>query len=493
MLNLERTLGVSSLCCGVILLSILASCTPRILSEAPNGEGGGGAGSSASSPVTSGSASNMSTGSTVDPVIPTSPWTFRFGDVEGQWGGGIATDLAGNVFVTGGFSGKLDLEGTVLQVGVDSTRMFLGKFDPMGKLIWAKSFPAGGFSGGHHLGADADGNVVLLGGFSGWIDLGDGPIPAPESRGALLAKFDSSGNPLWSRVFSNVSSEDGSGLINGLAVAPTGEFAVTGTFRSAVDFGAGTLYPMGHGDVHVTLFEATGVARWSKRFASPKRDDDAVVALTPAGDVVFAATFHGPVDLGGGIQQPGDDWDITVAGLRGTDGGYLWSRKIESTMVPRVAVDPSNNVLLYGTIRGFTLDLGGGPLEGDAFVAKFDPWGNHVWSRANSSPYCYYDGRVAADPQGNTIVAAQCDGPSQFGPGTPAALASGVVAKFDPLGEPVWVHGVSIDDTPSGIVVDAASNVLLTGGVHGKLNFGQGTLEGEPYANWDIFLAKLGP
>src|ERR1019366_5496493 len=118
-----------------------------------------------------------------------------------------------------------------------------------------------------------------------------------------------------------------------------------------------------------------------------------------------------------------------------------------------------------------------------------------------------YAAGVATDPQGNIYVAGLTYSPDF--PVTPGALQTTIgsvgasdafVAKFAPDGTLLWstfLGGIG-DDWATGVAVDAAGNVLVTGWTRSAnfpvLHAFQGTLNnGASPARYDAFVAKLDP
>jgi len=118
-----------------------------------------------------------------------------------------------------------------------------------------------------------------------------------------------------------------------------------------------------------------------------------------------------------------------------------------------------------------------------------------------------YAAAVATDPQGNVYVAGLTYSPDF--PVTPGALQTKIgtvgtsdafVAKFAPDGALLWSTylGGCCDDWATGVAVDSAGNVLVTGWTR-SANFPllhpfQGTLNnGASAARFDAFVAKLDP
>ena len=85
-----------------------------------------------------------------------------------------------------------------------------------------------------------------------------------------------------------------------------------------------------------------------------------------------------------------------------------------------LAVDASDYIVLTGSFEG-VLDCGGGALTSaggkDAFVAKLDPLGNHVWSARFGDADDQEGKGVAVDASGSLFVTGEFSGAIDFGTG----------------------------------------------------------------------------
>ena len=125
-------------------------------------------------------------------------------------------------------------------------------------------------------------------------------------------------------------------------------------------------------------------------------------------------------------------------------GNPLWSNRFGDSSsyleAVWVTVDPANNpVLLAGGLKG-PFDFGGGVLEDEDVVAKYDSEGNHLFSKAfgGYGPVGYQaSSPVQADADGNIFVKTESVGDIDIGLGT-FFCGRQYVIKLDPTGEPLW-------------------------------------------------------
>jgi hypothetical protein len=101
----------------------------------------------------------------------------------------VASDLTGNVLVTGYFQGQLDFGNGPL-VSEGGKDIFIAKLSPSGEALWSQS--GGDFTleqTGSSIATDEAGNVVAAGRFEGTIDLGGGPLVCQGTSNAFAVKL----------------------------------------------------------------------------------------------------------------------------------------------------------------------------------------------------------------------------------------------------------------------------------------------------------------
>jgi hypothetical protein len=176
-----------------------------------------------------------------------------------------------------------------------------------------------------------------------------------------------------------------------------------------------------------------------------------------------------------------------------------WSKAVGSTGDDRVlamAVDNSANIITTGYYTG-TVDFAGysgnsssihtsTPYNGvyyqDIFLAKYDSAGNHLWSKSFGNDGKSEVGQaLAVDASGNIYLAGKtatgntlryidfgCTNNDFQGAGPNA-----FVVKLNGQGQCQWVRYVSDNyaDVGTGVTVDAAGSVYMTGSFEGPANF----------------------
>jgi hypothetical protein len=424
-------------------------------------------------------------------------WSKRFGDAGFQEVAfnGMAP-RGGGVVLCGSFDPTVDFGGAPL-VTTGSSEIFVAALDARGGHLWSKAFGGKQADRARACAADAQGNVVVTGFIGGTADFGGGPIVSAGGFDVFAVKLAQDGKHLWSKRFGDASEQGGWDV----AVDEAGNVVVVGYFAGTIDFGGTPLTSAGDSDAFVAKLDPAGTHVWSKRFGDASGQQADSVAVDAGGNVVVSGLFHGTVDFGGTPLTSAGGGDVFAVKLAAADGAHLWSKRFGDAAPQyrsRVAVDAGGNVLVAGELAG-TIDFGGTPLVSaggsDAFLAKLDPAGSHLWSKrfGDGADGQWLD-TVAADALGNVVVGGSCVGSVDFGGGPLVAEGSfdAVVGKLAPDGAHLWSKRFGgPEDAYGHAAVDALGGVWLAGTFAGAIDLGKGSLASA--GGYDIFLAKLAP
>ena len=318
-------------------------------------------------------------------------WSARFGGAQNEVPKGIAIDSADNVVITGFFAGTVDFGGG--PITGSSASGFVAKYSPAGAHLWSRRLSTGSvLDEGTAIGVDGPGNVIVAGGFYGTVNFGGGSLTSAGSEDIVLLKYNSAGAFLWSKPVGGASDElvmslavDSTtgefvtaGYFSGTVDFGGGRFTSLGStdaFVARYDSSGGPVWSKQWG----SSFEdkAYGVAL--------DRFGDVAVTGMFTDNVDFGG---GPITNVGGSGS-GDIFLVKLS----AGGVHTWSRGFGSSLAANqfgygVAFDGAGDVLLTGLIVAltspYTIDLGGGPITGDgysnAFIAKYRPDGSHAWS-----------------------------------------------------------------------------------------------------------------
>ena len=178
----------------------------------------------------------------------------------------------------------------------------------------------------------------------------------------MLAAFDGSGAPRWSKKFGGQFNE----AVGGVAVDGAGNVAISGGFTFAADFGSGERRAAGDADAFVASFATDGTPRWDRTWGSDREDLAFGLAADHAGNLAVTGRFFGTIDFGAGGPRtaPGGNKDVFVVRLA-ADGATQWSRSFgdrDHDEGRAIAIGADGTMVVAGVFR-FALDLTGTPLQ----------------------------------------------------------------------------------------------------------------------------------
>ena len=295
------------------------------------------------------------------------------GDDEGQ---SIALDGAGNVLVTGYFSGTAVFGSTHL-VSRGSRDIFLACYDSAGALLWAGS--AGGSNADEGLGvaADASGNSYLTGYFSTPASFGTNRVTGSGPQDIFVAKYDDAGNLLWIKPAGGAIGDVG----HSVAVDSASSVCVTGSFNGMARFEDVTLQSNGSAaDIFVAKYDPTGHLLWVRREGGDGPDNGNGVGVDANDSIYVAGQFLGTIVLGTNVFNSPSHADVFVANYDPA-GTLRWAVRAGGTAYKAayaIAVDPQGPAFIAGFFRGATtfgdFNLLGHPQSSnrDVFVSRVD-------------------------------------------------------------------------------------------------------------------------
>ncbi|WP_201293646.1 NHL repeat-containing protein, partial [Tenacibaculum maritimum] len=370
----------------------------------------------------------------------------------------MANDQENNLYIAGGFSGKVDMdpnEGVheVTSLGV-ITNGYVLKWSPKGEFIWAKRTRTRGRYGSiMDFALDSGGNSYAVG-------TADGDIVAEyENRTEIIKgkkakkqiyiqKIDANGKLKWLKGM-NV----GRGKAEEIHLENDSDLYVTGSFSETVDF------DMSEGEKLLTSNDRTDPFTLKMSVG----EDEVVVEEEIVEDNYDYVNEVDPQDLE-------LTWAKQIKGADSNSGNY-------------VTTDLNDNTYIVGKFANFT-DFNptekGGILktdgERDVYIQKRNSNGKHVWAKQIKGTSARNVGRVITDYENNIYIIGIFKGKADFdlGEGEKWLAAKGnsdiFILKLDPEGNTIWVEQISTGgsflhqsaDTGS-IAIGTDNNLYVTG------------------------------
>lgn len=163
-------------------------------------------------------------------------WSNQLGGGSSQHGTSVATDSAGDIVLTGSIASQVNFGCGALDYTTGETVIAVKLDGVTGGCGWNKSFDGTITDKGTSVAIDGAGNVVLTGHFSGPVKFENGPLPNAGDRDIFLAKLDPNGTPVWSKPFGGLDDDVGNSVAtDGVGnIVLTGQFRGTVNFESKV-------------------------------------------------------------------------------------------------------------------------------------------------------------------------------------------------------------------------------------------------------------------
>ena len=179
----------------------------------------------------------------------TPAWARQMGATDGNEGAyGVAIDASGNVDVCGYAIKPVDFGGGVLGALGMSDGWVASYRGTTGAHLWSRRIGGMGNDYAYSLTIAPDGGVLVAGSFEGAAGFGGATLAPVGAGDAYVAKYTSTGAPVWARQIGGNASDVGQEL----AVDATGHAVLAGYFYGSGVFGGSPLTSAGQADGFVT-------------------------------------------------------------------------------------------------------------------------------------------------------------------------------------------------------------------------------------------------
>lgn len=457
-------------------------------------------------------------------------WTGAMGGELTDMAHRVAVDASGNVYTTGCFQGTADFDPgdtTFNLTGAAVTEydpyicdVFVSKLDSDGNFLWAKAVRGTNDKKAWGIAIDTSSNIYISGSFKDTVDFDPGPaifnLTSKGENDIFAMKLDSNGNFIWAKTIGMAGDDRGIFI----AVDASANVYFSGCFENTVDFNPGAgefnLTSTGGNDIFICKLDSNGNFIWARAMEG-LGNGNAVVALDASGNVYLAGVFEGITDFDPGPETlyltSNGSWDIFICKLD-NNGNFIWAKAIggyQFDVANDIVLDPSGNIYLTGSFEGaadfdpgteiYTLTSTSSVGE-DIFVLKLDNSGNLVWAKAMGG-----DGRIdagfgiAVDVSANVYTTGYFTGTADFDPGPKNVNLTSVgdydlfISKLDKNGNYSWAKamgGVGLD-IGTGIAVNNAADIYITGAFEGTVDFDSGNATDNltSAGQSDVFVSKL--
>jgi hypothetical protein len=431
---------------------------------------------------------------------PNWQWAKSAGSTNSEGSSCVATDNAGNSFVTGYFYSPSIVFGTYTLTNNGFYDVFLVKYDASGNVLWAKSFGGIYDDVGYSVATDVNGNVILVGSFfSPTLSIGSNTLINNGAEDIFIVKYDNLGNEIWVKQEGGSFQESCKSVTTDL----NGNIFFTGYFKSPTIFtGTYTLTNSGSEDFFIIKYDNLGNTVWANSSVGAGKENGKSIKADALGNVYVTGFFNNTMFFNTFSLTPSGFSDVFVVKYDNL-GNELWAKSSggNSTDIGYgISIDTQGNVFVTGSFCSLTFSCGtfslvNSSLDYDIFILKYDQFGNEVWATNIGGLYEDEGFGIVNDALGNVYVTGHFHSPAIiFGSNILSNSGTGdsFVVKYTNAGNVVWAQsaGGLSDDGSTSIAVNNAGELFIAGTFFSPLiNFSSIGLTNA--GGGDMFLGKI--
>jgi len=447
-------------------------------------------------------------------IDPELIWATYYAGSSGAYPNNSSSDTSGNIFITGftQSTSLIATTGAYMTSGGSSVDVFLAKFSKSGKLLWGTYYGGGGDDWGYGVATDISGNVYITGAANSPGMATSGAYKTSSSGGsdAYLAKFNTSGSLIWATYYGGNDYDEGYGL----ATDPSGNIYITGFSASTNGIATSGAYRTSPGtyyfDAFLAKFSSSGSLQWGTYFGGDQADIGSGISIDASRNIfLFGITTssNGIATSGAYRTSFAGGQDVFLAKFSNS-GSLKWATYYGGSdleYAKGITCDVSGNIYITGgttsssgiATTGANQALNAGSLDG--FIAQFANSGSLNWAT-------YYGGSkddmatgICIDVFNNIYIAGYTY--SSAGIATSSAYQTtyagnedAFLAKFTSTGKfSIGTYfGASGTDVSIGTSLGDMSSVYIFGNTSSTSNIAtSGAYQTSSYNSNEVFVAKF--
>ncbi len=354
---------------------------------------------------------------------------------------GLSLNFNGDVHIVGRFKNTVDFDlgpNIVNKTSNGDFDIFILKLNSSGDFIWVKTVGGTGYDDAISITTDSIGNSYVLGEFVGEVDLDTGVgtnlVTSLGFVDVFISKLDTLGNTIWTKVIGGKNSDNGFSI----ALSPTEDIYISGSFADTVDFDPGigvselsAVY--GIDNNYLLKLTTEGDFEWVIRILESGNGEAYIydkLQIDDFGNVYIPGYCDGEVDVDPGVGE----YLIEPIGYRSSfiqklnsNGGFEWVRVFEGSHFVNlmdIHLDKFNNIYSTGSFFGTAdFDPGVGEVNyvsgglDNVFVQKMDTSGTFEWATYALGGLNFNRGNViTTDEFNNVFVSGTFEGVVDFNP-----------------------------------------------------------------------------
>ena len=318
------------------------------------------------------------------------------GDTNGGFPAGVAVDINGNSYFTGGFFKQIIFGGTTLSADTGNGSqqgLFLTKYNPSGILQWSKVI-AVGVDPFAFQAITSDATSLFVYGGAQSMKVGN---DSSATAIIYLIKVDFDGNVVWDKLYSATGGFQN--CFSSVVPDNSGGVVAGGRFRQRLTLGTSSLDAGNSNKSFLTHIDLNGTVLWAKQAAATGSTTLSSrinsVHLKTTGNIVACGLYTDSLQF--------DNVLVTESNPNTADKSKIWYGQFDSTgaclwlkgettlsnsaatgfdCAYAITTDDNDKIYIAGRISDTSSVFGTtvyAPGLGDAFVAKLNANGNYLW------------------------------------------------------------------------------------------------------------------
>lgn len=448
--------------------------------------------------------------------------SFEIGGIYEDEGRVIQIDGYKNTYIAGSYVNLVDfdpspaLADTAFRQTAFAPNAFIAKYDSTGDFKWVNTIDGQQLIHIRDMELSAAGDLYVIGDFMDTARFkGVSSLNTHVSNGVFdvfIAKYDTSGQILWSHSMGGVAPDWGYDL----TVDQNENVIITGSFLVSMDFDPSTTgtanisTTMGSPDIFIAKYDANGDYLWAKKAGSPSMDEGHSIDVNRSGEI-YVTGFIG--DSSGfdtiGVANRGAN-DIFIAKYD-AQGNAIWAQGLGGPAPDKGTVIKENgsNFYLAASYQALAFIDSSASAPNhfsagaeDMLIASFDTSGAYQWSKSIGGLSSEEINSLDLDIHGNILISGSFADSANFDPdaGVAALHSNGdkdiFMAKYYPDGKYIWAHSFGAANVDEGNYILAANDAIyLTGAFEDTVDFNPSpTANDTLFAsdNGSLFFAKFG-
>jgi hypothetical protein len=326
-------------------------------------------------------------------------WGRTLGGSQNDVAQRITVNQNGNVITAGNFSGPMEIAGNALN-GYGFQDVFVACYDALGTLVWISTVGGSGTDQLSAICADDSGNVWISGRFSGRMDVDPGTDstivvsqPANSLEGFLIKLNGADGS------LADYRSLSSAGIIDIRSMRydfDTDEIFIGGQYSGSVDFDFGNgVQPRtsnaNSGDCFIGKYTGDFTYNWLNAFGSTNATIDFVSALDfdSQGAVYCTGMIGGTADIdpGSGTTNLTCFIDAFLIKYNRTNGQLIWGFNLGGNSLESgnaITISEQDEIVISGSMNSASFDadpgfgivtINSGGLTAVPFIARYESSG----------------------------------------------------------------------------------------------------------------------